>query len=96
MKITYKTIPVSLLDTDSQAIYETQVNQIVQGREEVILEDDPEWEEYDRTIYFTLNITEELHPGMHLGDGYYLVDFQEDDVTFRTFEYVGQYERETA
>lgn len=91
MHVTYKTIPVKLLDTQGQRVFECSINQILSGEEDFDkLEEMTSWALYDQNIFFTLDENEEIHEGLHLGDDYYIVKFYEDEATQITFTYEGE------
>ena len=91
MHVTYKTIPVRLLDTQAEGVFETKINQIIDGVEPddiEILEDSKNFRWYDNTIWFHFDKDEKIHEGLHLDDDFYIVEIADDeDCTEITFTY---------
>lgn len=92
MQVTYKTIPVQLLDTESQRLIHANINQIMDGEEDFDrLEDLADWVHYDHTIFYTLNAEDKIKEGLALDDGYYIVSFASDEhCTEYTFSYADE------
>lgn len=88
MHITYKTIPVKLLDAQGERVFECSINQILEGDEDLDkLEEMTNWCLYDERIFFTLDKGIQIEEGLHLNDDYYIVKAWEDEATRITFKY---------